>query len=184
MEDKERIARVMEAVTSPVKGRIIMEVTRRGRATAGDVSERCPEIPRTTLYRNLGRLVEDGILEVAGERPVRGTVERTYALAFEPDDPEALLGGNSGAAYMQAFARYLLTFATLFRDFCSQPGADPAGSGSGFTLSHVYATDEEIEEAARKVAETLYPLQGNGPAPGRKLRTVGLIVSPEHAERS
>ena len=62
MEDKERIARVMEAVTSPVKGRIIMEVTRRGRATAGDVSERCPEIPRTTLYRNLGRLVEDGIL--------------------------------------------------------------------------------------------------------------------------
>ena len=44
MEDKERIARVMEAVTSPVKGRIIMEVTRRGRATAGDVSERCPEI--------------------------------------------------------------------------------------------------------------------------------------------
>lgn len=64
---------------------------------------------------------------------------------------------------MQAFARYLLTFATLFRDFCSQPGADPAGSGSGFTLSHVYATDEEIEEAARKVAETLYPSRATGP---------------------
>ena len=41
-------------------------------------------------------------------------------------------------------------------------------------------TDEELEKVAADMAQILYPLQENKPKPERKLRTVGLIISPEH----
>ena len=43
-----------------------------------------------------------------------------------------------------------------------------------------YLTDEELEKVAADMAQILYPLQENKPKPERKLRTVGLIISPEH----
>ena len=180
MGSKNLNEKIMECVSNPAKSRLMIEIMRRGKVTAKYLAEKCVDIPQTTLYRYLKRMTDDGLLKIVGETPIRGTVEKTYALTFDPSDPPSVLGQNSGSMYMQMFFQYFLTFAKIFQDYCDTPGIDIKKDRSGLSLSHVYLTDEELEKVAADMAQILYPLQENKPKPERKLRTVGLIISPEH----
>ena len=180
MGSKNLNEKIMECISNPSKCRLLIEIMQRGEVTAKYLSEKCSDIPQTTLYRNLKRMTDDGLLKIVGETPIRGTVEKTYALTFDPSDPPSVLGQNSGAMYMQVFFQYFLTFAKIFQDYCDTPGIDIKKDRSGLSLSHVYLTDAELEKAVSNIVKILLPLQNNKPEPGRKLRTVGLIISPEH----
>lgn len=172
--------KIMECISNPAKSRMLVEIIRRGEVTAKYLAEKCSDIPQTTLYRNLKRMTDDGLLKIVSETPIRGTVEKTYALTFDLSDPPSVLGENSGAMYMQMFFQYFLTFAKLFQDYCDTPGIDVKKDCSGLSLSHAYLTDEELEKVVADIAQILLPLQDNKPEPERKLRTLGLIISPEH----
>lgn len=174
--------KIMDCVSNTVKYRILLEIMKQGEATAKYLSEKCTDIPQTTLYRNLKRMTADGVLKIVGETRIRGTVERTYAAAFDLSDANALWGENSGPMYMQLFLQYVMTFAKQFQTYCAEPGIDIKKDKSGFSLSHVYLTDEELENVMSALAKILNPLQGQKPAPGRKLRTIGVIISPEHPD--
>lgn len=180
MGSKNLNEKIMECISNPSKCRLLIEIMQRGEVTAKYLAEKCSDIPQTTLYRSLKRMTDDGLLKIVGETPIRGTVEKTYALTFDPSDPPSVLGQNSGAMYMQVFFQYFLTFAKIFQDYCDTPGIDIKKDRSGLSLSHVYLTDEELEKAVSNIAKILLPLQNNKSEPGRKLRTVGLIISPEH----
>lgn len=180
MGSKNLNEKIMECISNPAKSRLMIEIMRRGKVTAKYLAEKCVDIPQTTLYRYLKRMTDDGLLKIVGETPIRGTVEKIYALTFDPSDPPSVLGQNSGAMYMQMFFQYFLTFAKIFQDYCDTPGIDIKKDRSGLSLSHVYLTDEELEKVAADMAQILYPLQENKPKPERKLRAVGLIISPEH----
>ena len=180
MGNKSLNEKIMECISNPAKSRLLIEIMRRGEVTAKYLAEKCSDIPQTTLYRNLKRMTDDGLLKVVSETPIRGTVEKTYALTFDPSDPPSVLGENSGAMYMQVFFQYFLTFAKIFQEYCNTPGIDIKKDRSGLSLSHVYLTDQELEKVVTDIAHILLPLQDNTPEPGRKLRTVGLIISPEH----
>ena len=180
MEQRNLNKALMDCITNPAKCRLFIEIAKQGEVTAKSLAETCADIPQTTLYRHLKRMTEDGLLKIVSETPVRGTVERTYALALDPADPLAMLGEISGARYMQMFFQYFLVFARLFQEYCDTPGIDIERDRSGMTLSPLYLTDEELEKAVTEVARIFSSLQENQPAPGRKLRTVGLIVSPAH----
>ncbi len=170
MGSKNLNEKIMECISNPAKSRLLIEIMRRGEVTAKYLAEKCSDIPQTTLYRNLKRMTDDGLLKIVNETPIRGTVEKTYALTFDPSDPPSVLGEN----------QYFLTFAKIFQEYCETPGIDIKKDRSGLSLSHVYLTDEELEKVVSDIAQILYPLQDNKPEPDRKLRTVGLIISPEH----
>ena len=161
MGSKNLNEKIMECISNPAKSRLMIEIMRRGKVTAKYLAEKCVDIPQTTLYRYLKRMTDDGLLKIVGETPIRGTVEKTYALTFDPSDPPSVLGQNSGAMYMQMFFQYFLTFAKIFQDYCDTPGIDIKKDRSGLSLSHVYLTDEELEKVAADMAQILYPLQEN-----------------------
>lgn len=123
----------MECISNPAKSRLMIEIMRRGKVTAKYLAEKCVDIPQTTLYRYLKRMTDDGLLKIVGETPIRGTVEKTYALTFDPSDPPSVLGQNSGAMYMQMFFQYFLTFAKIFQDYCDTPGIDIKKDRSGLS---------------------------------------------------
>ena len=145
MGSKNLNEKIMECISNPAKSRLLIEIMRRGEVTAKYLAEKCSDIPQTTLYRNLKRMTDDGLLKIVNETPIRGTVEKTYALTFDPSDPPSVLGENSGAIYMQMFFQYFLTFAKIFQEYCDTPGIDIKRDRSGLSLSHVYLTDEELE---------------------------------------
>ena len=94
--------KIMECITNPAKCKLLLEIYSQGQATAKHLSDTFGDIPQATLYRNLKKMLNDGILKVVDETQIRGTVEKTYAPAFNlNEDFESILAENSGTLYMQ-----------------------------------------------------------------------------------
>lgn len=171
--------KIMACITNPVQCKLLLEIYSQEQTTAKHLSDVLSDIPQATLYRNLKKMLNDGILKVVEETQVRGTVEKTYALAFDLNsDFETILAENSGTLYMQVFMQYLLGFAKQFREYCKSPNINIKNDMSGFSLSHIYLSDEELTELMKNISSVIHATDKNEPKAGRKLRTLGLIVSP------
>lgn len=171
--------KIMECITNPVKCKLLLEIHSRGQTTAKHLSDAFEDIPQATLYRNLKKMLSDGILKVVEETQVRGTLEKTYALAYDLNrDFETIINENSGTLYMQAFMQYFLGFAKQFRAYCKSPNINIKEDMSGFSLSHLYLSDDELTELVKTISSTIGAAAENAPGEGRKLRTIGVIVSP------
>ena len=171
--------KMMDCFTNPVKCKILLEIHSSGRTTAKHLSELYSDIPQATLYRYLKRMIADGILKIVEENQVRGTVEKTYALTAPLGEGlQDIVDTNSGEALMLIFMNYMLGFVKQFQEYCRRPEIDIMEDKLAFSLAPVYATDEELEAAMLEYAAMIQKLLGNPPATGRKLRTLGIIVSP------
>lgn len=171
--------KLMECITNPVKCKLLLEIYSRKQATAKQLASIHSDIPQATLYRNLKKMLSDGILKVANETQVRGTVEKTYEIAFDlKSDLDAIPEKNSGELYMRAFMQYIMGFASQFQQYCQSSNINIKKDMSGFSLSPMYLSDEELLEMVTKISAILNAAGGNTPNAGRKLRTIGLIITP------
>lgn|GEM_PF-5081741 len=74
--------------------------------TTKQISDALPDIPQGSLYRHIKKMVDVGILQVAGERPVRGVMEREYRLAHK----SALLNAQDVQGYdSESLKNYYIT---------------------------------------------------------------------------
>ena len=64
----------------PVRLRIVQRFLGDRALTTTQLRAELPEVPAGSLYRQVAKLVDGGVLAVVGERRVRGAVERTYVL--------------------------------------------------------------------------------------------------------
>ena len=171
--------KLMDCITNPVKCKLLLEIYSKGKATAKHLADTYNDIPQATLYRHLKKMLSDGILQVVEETQVRGTVEKTYALAYDINsNMENMVEENSGELYMQYFMQYIFGFVKQFREYCKSPDINIKNDMSGFSLSHIYLSDEELTELMKKISSVIHAADKNEPKAGRKLRTLGLIVSP------
>src|ERR1035438_10436939 len=69
-----------ELLLHPVRLRIVHALSGGRLRSASELCDHLPGVPRTSIYRQLGLLVDGGMLEIGGERRVRGAVERFYRL--------------------------------------------------------------------------------------------------------
>lgn len=171
--------KVMECFTHPIKCKLLLEIYSSEKATAKQLAEVYNDIPQATLYRYLKRMTSDGILKVVEENQIRGTIEKTYAVAIRLDlSGEELKGEDAGDVYIQMFMQYVFGFIKQFHEYSKRSDMDIPKDQSGFSLAPIYATDEELTSALKEYAKIIQPLYKNKPMPGRKLRTIGLIISP------
>lgn len=171
--------KLMNCITNPVRCKLLLEIYSQGQATAKQLSDTYNDIPPATLYRHLKKMMSDGILKVVEETQVRGTVEKTYALAFNiNDDMETMLAENSGKLYMQYFMQYIMGFAKQFQQYCQSPNINIKEDMTGFSLSPLYLTDEELTSLITDISHSISAVKDNEPKPQRKLRTIGVIISP------
>lgn len=171
--------KLMECITNPVKCKLLLEIHSLGKATAKHLADIYNDIPQATLYRHLKKMLSDGILQVVDETQIRGTVEKTYALAFNiSDSMETILEKNSGELYMQYFMQYILGFAKQFQEYCQSPNINIKEDMTGFSLSPLYLSDEELTSLVTSISQIIDTVKNNEPKPERKLRTIGIIVSP------
>ena len=171
--------KVMDCFTHPIKCKLLLELYSAGKATAKQLAEIYNDIPQATLYRYLKRMTNDGILKVVEQNQVRGTMEKTYAVAVELKSiGQELEGENAGNAYMQMFMQYVFGFIKQFQEYCKNPDINISKDQSSFTLAPIYANDEELASAMAEYAKIIQRLYKNQPTPDRKLRTLGLIISP------
>ena len=80
-------------------------------------------MPQATLYRHINQLTDGGLLEVVGERPIRGGIKHTYGVvAFT-----VVLGDSElESATAEEHFRYFTTFASAPSSPTLPPTSNPA----------------------------------------------------------
>lgn len=171
----------MDCLTHPSMCRLFLSVLSAQNVTANQLAAFHPEIAQTTLYRYLKRLTDVGLIKVIKESPVRGTYKKTYAPAVELTSAiEQIIHHNDGQAYMLLFMQYLSGFVGAFRDYCQRQDINLKEDLSAFTTAPIYATDAELALALQQISEIVMRLAANPPGPHRKLRNLGMMLTPPH----
>src|SRR5260370_34117465 len=101
-----------DLILHPVRLRIILAFARGRRLTPQQVATVLVDVPQATLYRQIERLFQGGVLAIAAEKRGRGAVERTDVLAEGGASlsPEGLAQGSRDdqLGYFTAFAAGLI----------------------------------------------------------------------------
>ncbi|MDR3344412.1 MAG: helix-turn-helix domain-containing protein [Oscillospiraceae bacterium] len=173
------IESLLISLANPARAKLLLDIYAEKQLTAKQLAEKYPDIPQATLYRHLKAMLTDGILKVAEERPIRGTVEKVYAPDMDlAADVTKMLDSNDGEMYFQLLTYYTMGIMQEFKEYAKRKNIDIKKDGSGFTVAPIYATTEEIEAALVKIGEILIPLYHNKSGEGRKLHNLCIITTP------
>lgn len=170
-----------DLILHPVRMRIIMALA-EGQMTARQIAALLPDVAPATLYRHLNTMTEGGILTIVESHPVRGTVEKVYALA----SPQAAhlsqedTAGMDNDDYMRLFTAYVVTLLGDFSRYLNhQEKANMAKDGVGFHKYPLYLNDEEFIAFGKGLSEFMIPYLQNEPRPDRQRRLLNLIMMPD-----
>ena len=163
----------------PVRLRVVLEASGSD-VTAADLAARLPDVPQATLYRQIGVLLGAGLLEVVGERRVRGGVERTLRVAAGA----ASLGAADAAEmtpdeHRRGFLSFVGAVIGSFDRYLDQEGAAPGVDPMGYRQVAMWLTDEEAAQMAADLTRALEPYREKTPAPGRRRVLLSTVLVPD-----
>jgi DNA-binding transcriptional ArsR family regulator len=166
----------------PVRLQIVTAISTQ-QMTARELAEAVPDVPQTTLYRHINALVEGGLLKVVSETQIRGTVERTYAVAVLPSLKPEDLQGMTKQDYQQAFLVYLSTLMSAARRYLDSKGKDevfdPLADGLDLSLGTLHLSDAEFRTMNKRFLEIIMSASSNQPSPERKRRMFTYLFIPQ-----
>lgn len=171
MDDK-----LLQYFVDPIKGKIMLEVSSAGTASVKYLCERCPDVPRSTMYRHLSKLEKEGLLEVVSTRRVRGTVEKTYRFVGITSDYQN--DELSREMVMRLFAQYCMKFFEEFENNLPEKVSKSNPTVMAFTAAPVFATDDEMMRFTESVGRMISALSENKATEDRNAHTVGFMITP------
>ena len=166
----------------PVRLRIVQAFLGDRALTTGALAAELADVPPATLYRQVARLVEAGVLQVAGERLVRGAVQRTYVLRasaalITPDEVATM----SADDLRQAFTAFVAGLLGDVDRYLARDEVDPVRDGASFRLAGLWLDDAEYLALLQELMRVLQPAAANPPRPGRKRRILATVLLPGDA---
>jgi DNA-binding transcriptional ArsR family regulator len=187
-ETKNEAQELMELALHPVRMRILMLLAGSQGLTPLQVAEQLSDIPQATLYRHINRLSQGGLLSVVEERPVRGTLEKVYAL--NTANERQLVSGEDGieavnrmskADHLRFFTGFMLSVLDDFSRYLSlsEDGRlDLARDGVGYHKLPLFLSDEEFAAFAAALNQALAPFLRLENTPGRRKRLFTTVMMP------
>ena len=123
---------------------------------------------------------EAGILQVVEERPMRGAVERVYAISVE----KAQLSAEELAALTQKdherlFSTFTAMLLSQFHNYIQQPGRDLAQDGVTYRTAPLYLSEAEHGEMMQEIGEVVKLRLGNAASPERRRRLLSFVIMPD-----
>ncbi len=166
-------------ILHPIRLRILMTIENR-QMTPQQIAAALPDVPQASLYRHIGTLRSAGILKVVAEKPVRGVVEKVYALPAEaamlqPED----LASISREDHLRYFTTFMAVLLSQFRAYLQQERIDFVGDGAGYSSTPLYLSDDEFKRLRETLRTAIQPFLTNTPTPERRRRLFSAIVIPE-----
>jgi DNA-binding transcriptional ArsR family regulator len=167
-------------VLHPIRMRILMALAGR-EMTAGQLGQVLTDVPQATLYRHIKRLVDNGVLIVVSENPVRGTVEKVYTLDaghanLRPDELTQLDADD----HMRLFVGFI---ASLLDDYAryleGSQQIDLVADGVGYRKVIMHLSQEELVEMSRDLNLALKPYLEKTPSPERQARLFSTVLMPD-----
>lgn len=179
--DHKTMKDLISCFVDPIDSRILMEITERKTATAKQLAKTLTDISQASLYRHLGKMVKNGVLRIAEERPVRAVVEKVYAIDMDAaQDIPRLLEENRGDVYMSLFVQFSAALMREFADYAVRDDINILKDGSGFSTGPIAVNLEELEALMIKIGELTAPYRTTEQAakPGRKMHSLAIIITP------
>ena len=163
----------------PVRLRIVQAFLGDRALTTGALAAELADVPPATLYRQVARLVDAGVLQVAAEQLVRGAVQRTYVLrasaaVITPDQ----IATMSTEDMRQAFLAFVAGLLGDVDRYLARDGVDPVRDGASFRLAGLWLDDAEFTVLLRDLMRVLQPAAAKPPGPGRKRRVLATVLLP------
>jgi Fe2+/Zn2+ uptake regulation proteins len=169
-----------EIILHPVRMRIIQALAGGKRMTAQQLLDRLGDVPQATLYRQLKKMTDAGVLLVAEEIPVRGTLEKVYMLpekGAEISDEE--LKQASAEDHLALFMQFAASIIGGYGRYLQQPDADLFKDGVSYRQISLYLTDEENVRLIRSIWDLLKKAANNEPNEQRRRRLFSVIGFPD-----
>jgi hypothetical protein len=163
----------------PVRLRIVQAFLGDRALTTGDLRAELPDIAPATLYRQVARLVDAGVLAVVAERRIRAATERTYVLRVSAatiglDELEQM----SAEDHRQAFMAFVAGLLADFDRYVGRGDIDLLRDGVSYRLAGLWLDDEEFRQLLGELTRVLQPRLANPPRRGRRRRILGTVLLP------
>lgn len=176
--DNNKILERAKIVLHPVRLRILQALA-IGEDTTQGLTDRLGDVPRSSIYRHLRRLVAAGLVIVAETRRVRGAVERRYRLGEGAHLSAEDVAGVPAEKHLEMFTTYVMT---LVQDFAGYLGAvdepDFDRDRVGYSEVVVHVTDREFDRIAERLRAATRRYLGRAPSPGLRPRKLSVITFP------
>lgn len=167
-----------DVILHPQRLRLILALA-RGVLTTKQLAVLIPDLPQASLYRHLRILLESGVVEVAAERSVRGTIERSYSVV---SGTEFLTGADLAEATPEDHLRYFSFFVNgliaEFGRYLGRESIDLEADGVGYRENVLHLTDEELAELVTSLRSLLIPLAENEAGGARTPRLLATVLLP------
>jgi len=167
-----------DIVLHPIRFRILMIASGR-HVSAQQIISALPDVPESSTYRHIARLVEAGILLMVEEVTPRGTVEKTYTL---PDQAADLSREEMAPVSSEDHMRYFTAFATLmlsqFRAYLDRKEQD-GREGGNYWSEAVCLTDGEYDHFVKALKSIEGLALTHEPGPGRRRRLIFTAIIPD-----
>jgi DNA-binding transcriptional ArsR family regulator len=167
-----------DLILHPVRWRIIQALARTN-LTPQEISVRLPQVPQATLYRHLNKLAAAGLVVITEERPVRGTVEKVYALSGDGLNlSQADLEHSTREEHMRYFGSFLATLLEDYSRYLQRDRINLLEDGVGYHQAQLYLTDAEFIEFLQALNAAVIRFTELGREEGRQMRLFTTIVMP------
>lgn len=168
-----------ELLLHPVRWRVVQALMGRHLTTA-DLSRQLPDVATTTLYRHVGLLAKAGVVVVVEEQRIRGTVERTYALADPTGLEEQEVASMDRDQHRQAFLQFTTGLLATFDRYLAREEIDPVNDFLNYNQAALYVTEEDIQHVGQALTELLTPyLEQRADVEQRRLMLATILVPSE-----
>jgi DNA-binding transcriptional ArsR family regulator len=169
----------LDLLLHPVRLRIVHVMSGDRTRTTSDLCARLPDVPKTTVYRHVGLLVEGGVLEVAEEQRVHGAVERHYRLRRD----RTVIDADAAASmslddHRRGFTAAMAALLAEFNAYLDRDGADPTADSVGYRQGTLWLNPDELAEMIGALRDVYLSRAGNKPARGRSPHLVSAIFFP------
>jgi DNA-binding transcriptional ArsR family regulator len=136
-------------------------------------------VPKSSIYRHLRALLDGGLVEIAGTRPVKGTLEKCYRLVQEPSLDQADIAGFTRADHLRYFAMYLASQLQGFSNYLeASQKPDFQADRVGYTEAGLYVTTEELDHILAGINNVLSEHVRIEPAPDSHRHKIAFITYP------
>ena len=146
--------------------------------TITELCDRLPEVSQASIYRHVAVLADAGMLDIVGERRVRGAVERRYRLRAErPVIGRALAAAMSLDDHRSGFAAAMATLVAEFNAYLGS-GPEPVQDSVGYRQAVVWLNRRAVVDLMSQLRNLITVGMENGPGRGRRPYLFSPIVFP------
>ncbi|MCL2404478.1 MAG: winged helix-turn-helix transcriptional regulator [Defluviitaleaceae bacterium] len=171
--------KLMEYLTNPIKFKLLTTINNQKRATTKELAEIVSQLPQTTLYRYLKKMVDDGLIHIVEENRIRNVNEKVYGMAIDFEAELDLIAKDpSSAASIAQIQRFANGIVDEFEKNLPQGDINPMRDGYGFFIAPIHVSRDEAKELIEKIIEIVKPYESNKVTPDRHLQSWAMVLTP------